>query len=167
MGSQLLNRIIKTLSKRDLKSLGLEGKFKASDIHNKLIEHFSTHTFDALDDEINSILSVGLMQVCAVDCCGGNDVAKITKPVPQTQAIDEETFKEQHPDAIPVMNYGEWTFDNVFYDEGDGSWWERTKNKYKQKNLQVINRKESAVSVKDCDSVRRYIYIDKYIKANA
>jgi hypothetical protein len=111
--------------------------------------------------EINETLANGLNVIDLSEEC---KVQKTEKPKsPVIPMIDENAFKELHPNAVAVSKYGEWTFDNVFYDVDAKVFYEKIKDKYKQKNLQTINRKESAVSVKDSSGARRYIYIDKFV----
>jgi hypothetical protein len=151
-----MERIIKTLTKRDLKTMGLSGKFKAVDIQNKLIEHFKDHM---INTEINETLAKGLNVIDLSDEC------KVQAEKPKITAIvsmDENSFKDLYPNAIKVIKYGEWKFDNVFYDDNTKVFYEKIKDMYRPKNLQTINRKESAISVKDSSGVRRYIYIDKF-----
>jgi hypothetical protein len=154
-----MERVIKTLTKRDLKAFGPTGKFETLDVKNKLLEHFKNHE---INTAINDILTC---EIGVLEKEPGKQNIPVKKSVKSNTnpLIDEETFSQQHPNAIQVTEYGEWGFDNVFYDEDSKTFYEKIIDKgYKLKKLQTINRKESAVSVKDSSGTRRYIYIDKF-----
>jgi hypothetical protein len=154
-----MEKLIRSLHKRDFKELGISENIKLPYLYEQLLSVITNEDEKQIISILRNVIDriEGLNSSAVV-----NDNVKLKiKHFAKTIIINDEEFNQKQS-IIQIDNYGEWHFNNLYYDVNENIYHEKTKKGFKLKNVHIIpNNPEGAISVKDTNGVRRLLYINK------
>jgi hypothetical protein len=153
-----MEKLIKSLIKRDFKQLGVEDDFKIADIRNRLLAAITS------DDEhqLISILQRRLIDLGYKMNDKNNDDIKLFIKHCNKPSIISDTEFELRESITRIENYDNWLFNNLYLDTNDDTYYEKVKAGYKIKRIHPIcENLQGAISMKDVSGSRRLLYVHK------